>query len=201
MNVTVLITHFNTPKNLLDRCVNSVIDLGYKYLIIDDCSYTEFLPNLLHYNTVYLNTNIGHFKAFYEGLKYIETDYVLKLDADDYLINKVDTSDAFDCYVNSFNGRVNLDLNHLLERPYAATNWAIVKKELLEKVWETELSNYGDICIFARLLKHGNIKLNNTDNCVYDRRQGNSMTNISILEQKNRINIAIDIIKRENYGL
>ena len=61
MNVTVLITHFNTPKNLLDRCINSVIDLGYKYLIIDDCSYTEFLPNLLHYKYCVLELKFRSF--------------------------------------------------------------------------------------------------------------------------------------------
>lgn len=197
---TVIITHWNTPPHLMKRCMESVIATGLPYIIVDDCSDEAFRANLLPYNNViFLDKNVGTYKAFEVALHQVKTPYVTRMDSDDYFLCTPTIFDDYDAYVNTFGGKVKLDLMEFAEQPYAGTNGMTAKTDVIKKVWlYDDTRTYGDIIIFARLLRKYRVVAYVQDSYMYAKRQGNSIT--ASVNRREKVEISKARIRRENDG-
>ncbi len=90
IDVTVVIPHFNRPKQL-QRAIESVVNQDYKgkveIIVVDDAS-TAFDPDKLkfkeHFKLVHNSTNQGPGYSRNVGLKLAKGNYIAFLDCDDY---------------------------------------------------------------------------------------------------------------------
>jgi glycosyltransferase involved in cell wall biosynthesis len=92
--VTVVIPAYNYARYLRD-CVESVLcqtDVDASVVVIDDCSTDEtpevtakLVADHAHVNVVRHESNRGHVASVNEGFSHVESEYVVKLDADDLL--------------------------------------------------------------------------------------------------------------------
>ena len=162
--ITAIITNYNKPPEILKRCIDSVVAQRVKYIIIDDASdNTEHLKQ--YENVITLDKNVGFYSAFLVGLKQVSTEYVLKVDADDYITGIPDISSGYDAYINNIDEKITLIPEKFIARPYAGLGGAVVKSDVLLDVWGTDLKYYGDIVNFTRLISRYKCKLN--DECLY----------------------------------
>lgn len=93
MKFSIIITYFNTHINLFTKCIESVIKQSYQdieIIIVDDGSTLDnhnFLLPYASYNNVKIiyKINGGVSSARNAGLKNAKGDYIIFLDADDFL--------------------------------------------------------------------------------------------------------------------
>jgi len=177
---TVVVTYYNTPEHLMERCMNSIINCNLGYVIVNDGSNSEFTPVLSKYdNVIHLGKNVGLYKAFKIGLDSVTTPYVTKADSDDVMLRPPMIDEEHDAFVNSLDGMISLKLDDFIKRPYAGLSGITAKTEVLKSVWYQGVECMGDIIIFSRLLRDYKLKMNELETYRYIPRKGNSMTNIS----------------------
>ena len=101
MFLSIIIPHYNLPDKLLERCLQSIITLGlphddYEIIVVDDGSETT--PNWatsLSENIKLINaTHGGPGNARNIGIEQACGNYIMFVDADDYLINN---GEIFNC--------------------------------------------------------------------------------------------------------
>lgn len=196
-NTTVIITHWNTPQDLMARCMKSVIETGLEYIIVDDGSDPEYRDFLSAYdNVILLPKNVGTYKAFEVALNTITTPYVTRMDSDDYFVSTPVIYGDHDAYANTIGGMVKLKLDEFSKAPYAGLNGITVKTEVLKAVWCSKMRSFCDAIMFARILREYDVVANKVDNYRYCKRKGNSITNSeNRVEKAKRI---LKIIRREN---
>ena len=122
MFLSFVIPHYNLPKELLERCINSIIaqdipDDDYEIIIVDDGSETIPLWATDTGENIRLVTvpHSGPGGARNEGLKAASGEYIMFVDSDDYLLN---------------NGEIAQCIEKLKsERPQILRYQYIVKKE------------------------------------------------------------------------
>jgi glycosyltransferase involved in cell wall biosynthesis len=192
---TVIVTHYNTEKSLMDRCIRSIEKFGIPYIIVDDGSDN---PDL-NYNAekiIYLPENKGTYYAFNEALKHVKTEYTTRMDSDDYFHNDVIIDTDYEVNINTIRGkRIQLDVKSFLSNLFAGLNGISVKTDILKKEWYYNTKQYGDIIIFARLLKY---KCRYYDICNYTYTK-DSKNRISNTKNKiNLINKSKEIIRKEH---
>ena len=152
-DITAVVTHYNIPKELFVKCMDSLEKYGINAIIVDDASDYEFRKNLEPYpNVIQLNENVGPYKAFLVGLNNVTTKYVMKVDADDYIIGVPDISTGEDAYINNIDGKISLDPVKFRRFPYAGMNGATVKTSIMKDIWRPTEGFMHDVVIFHRLL-------------------------------------------------
>ena len=179
----------------MSRCIKSLVDNDINYIIVDDGSLNN-LHLLLYRNVLYLPRNIGTYKAFEVGLKEISTEYVMRVDADDYITGVPKLDKDFDAFVNNIDGKISLNPATFLSTPYAGMGGIVVRTELLKKLWYSETRYYGDIIIFMRLLCRAKCKMNKVCTYVYDREES-LITKMPTTKRLRYIKSAKNIMKRE----
>lgn len=106
MKLSVIICLYNTEKEKLDACLNSVYSStlkDFEVVLVDDGSTIDYSDILEKYHPVYAKTsNRGHLAARTYGLMLASGDYVAYLDSDDsvtvnYHAPMMDTALALDC--------------------------------------------------------------------------------------------------------
>ena len=101
MFLSIIIPHYNLPHKLLERCLQSIITLGlnlddYEIIIVDDGSETKptwttsFSRNIKLINA--LHGGPGNARNI--GIEQARGNYIMFIDADDYLINN---GEIFSC--------------------------------------------------------------------------------------------------------
>lgn len=87
MKLSVIVCLYNTNKEALDKCLNSVFTStlkDYEVLVIDDGSTVDYTDIIEKYHPVYVKTpNRGHLAARTYGLMLAKGEYVAYLDSDD----------------------------------------------------------------------------------------------------------------------
>lgn len=94
--VSIIIPFFNTPNNLIDKCIESIVMSSYKnieVIIVDDGSYVNFAKHIDDIQQtlidfpmkVYHQKNGGPSAARNYGLKKAKGEYILFLDSDDFI--------------------------------------------------------------------------------------------------------------------
>ena len=101
MFLSIIIPHYNLPDNLLERCLQSIITLGlpfddYEVIVIDDGSKTPpTWATSLSRNIKLINApHGGPGNARNIGIEQACGNYIMFVDADDYLINN---GEIFNC--------------------------------------------------------------------------------------------------------
>jgi glycosyltransferase involved in cell wall biosynthesis len=92
--VSVIITNYNYAK-FLSQCIESVLNQTYRnveIIIVDDCSedaskeiIQSIEKNCPQIKTIFLTKNLGQLGAIAEAYKQASGDYIVLLDADDFL--------------------------------------------------------------------------------------------------------------------
>jgi len=168
--ITAVVTVYNKPQHIVERCIKSITDLNLKYIIVEDMSTEYDTEYLKHYDNVIFNTkNEGCYEAFEIGFRQVKTEYVLKMDADDYIIGYPDVSSNHDAYVNNIDNSISLIPKDFAHRPYAGLNGIVAKTSALLDAWTTELKFFNDIIIFTKLINRYDCVLNDTNYYVYDK--------------------------------
>ncbi len=165
MKITALVTNYNKPEAIVRRCIDSIKSAGLHCILVDDGSKERAFLHSLGCELLLLPKNIGHYKAFRAGLELIETEYVMRIDSDDYITGVPDISSGFDAYINNVDNRVSLDAEEMIARPYAALNGITVKTDVLKDVWFTGLRGAGDLVVYVKLILNYRCKMN--DECLY----------------------------------
>lgn len=91
LEVTVLMSMYNTPLEQLKESIESILNQTYKnfeFLIIDDGSNEECVNLVKSYNDKRINLvrneqNIGLEKSLNKGLKLAKGKYIVRMDTDD----------------------------------------------------------------------------------------------------------------------
>lgn len=87
MKLSIIVCVYNTKKELLDKCLNSVYTStlkDYEVLVVDDGSSVDYTEIIEKYGPVYVKTgNRGHLAARTYGLMLAKGEYVAYLDSDD----------------------------------------------------------------------------------------------------------------------
>jgi glycosyltransferase involved in cell wall biosynthesis len=173
--ITAVVTNYNKPPSIVERCIRSIEDHGLKYIIVDDGS--DDRSHLKKYDRVVeLEKNVGTYKAFEIGLALVDTKYVMRVDSDDYIVGVPDVSSGCDAYVNTLNRKVSLNPEEFLRRPYAGLNGITVKTEILKREWYSYVRYAADIIIYMRLIRRYKCCANKDDLYVYDRQHSNIST-------------------------
>lgn len=194
-DITAIITNYNIPKNLLLRCVKSIEEQGIEYIIVDDCS-TENKNYLVNFKNVhYLKKNSGTYKAFEYGLNLVKTKYTMRVDADDYIVGVPDTSSDMDGYINNIHGKITLNIDDFVKKPYAGLNGAVIKTDIFKKEWYSDLRYCADIIIFVKIVGKYNCVLNEKSLYRYVKRKKNSIT--AMKDRSMYVRYCKDIMMRE----
>jgi len=156
--ITAVVTNYNKPPDILKRCIDSIMAQGLEYILVDDNS--DETSHLSSYeNVIKLQKNVGAYKAFDEGLKLVNTEYVIRIDGDDFLTGLPYVCGGYDAYISNIDGRATVDPDKFIDRPYALISGAIIKTKAMRDVWGTGLRFYGDILNYARLINRYNCKI------------------------------------------
>ena len=87
MKLSVIICLYNTKKELVDKCLNSICTStleDYEVVLVDDGSNVDYSDIIEKYHPVYVKTeNRGQLAARTYGLMLAKGDYVAYLDSDD----------------------------------------------------------------------------------------------------------------------
>ena len=101
MFLSIIIPHYNIPCELLERCLKSIITAGiandeYEIIIVDDESdtlptwATALNPNI----KLLANKHSGPGGTRNAGIKAANGEYIMFVDADDYLINEYEITEC-----------------------------------------------------------------------------------------------------------
>lgn len=166
-DITAVITNYNKPPEILDRCIRSIVDLGVGYILVDD--FSENRSHIGRYeNTILLDRNTGAYPAFLSGLNEVKTKYVMRVDADDYIIGIPNICGNYDAYISNTDNRATLDVEEFIKKPYSTISGAVVLTDVMLDIWGTELKYYGDILNYTRLINRYKCKIVDSF-YVYDR--------------------------------
>ena len=188
--LTAVVTYYHTKTlEQLKRCIDSLEQFNIKWILVDD--HSDNRPPYPHLRT---DRNLGPYGAFEVGLQHVRTPWVMRVDCDDYLISEPVFNDSYDAWCNDFNGKVNLDPEKFLITPYAGLTGIVVKTSIMRRVWTRELTVYGDIVIFHRLLRQFKVTKYEKDCYVYIAKQPGSITAASWSIRGAQRKIALDKI-------
>lgn len=166
--ITAVITNYNKPPEILKRCIDSVVAQGLKYILVDDASdSTEHLEQ--YENVIMLDENVGAYKAFEIGLNLVDTRYVMRVDGDDYITGVPQIDENYDAIFLNIDGKVTLDVEEFICRPYAGLNGGIIRTNIMKKEWFSGVLYYGDIINFVKIISKYKCKLLDESTYVYDR--------------------------------
>jgi len=167
-SITAVVTNYNKPPWALSRCIASIEKYDIPYILVDDASSNN--PILEDYkNVIRLKDNVGPYKAFEAGLNEVSTEYVMRVDADDYIYGVPDISDGYEAYINNLDSRVYTTIPEFLDSPYAGLNGLVIKTEVCKKLWYTGLKYHADIVIFCRILRGCRFYVNPKSIYFYDK--------------------------------
>lgn len=122
MFLSIIIPHYNIPDKLLERCIQSILTQGipdneYEIIIVDDGSDTKptWVTELATNIKLIIGEHAGPGGARNKGIEAAAGEYIIFVDADDYLFN---------------NGEILTCIDKLKsERPHILRYRYIVKKE------------------------------------------------------------------------
>jgi glycosyltransferase involved in cell wall biosynthesis len=161
-NLTVIITHYNTPEWLLDRAVKSILKRGLSFIIVNDYSDSQYTHFLDKYGERVLNVDrrMGTAGAMYAGMFAAKTPYVMRFDSDDILIGDPGDYTGVDVTMQAHEYNIPRDSRELADRPDAYIGGAIFRVnttiklfaevenflhddiELMYKIFEAKLKTY-----------------------------------------------------------
>ena len=192
-NLTAIITYYHSKTHeQLKRCIDSLEQFGIKWILVDD--FSDCRPSYPHLRT---DENLGPYGAFKLGLNQVRTQWVLRMDADDYLSSAPIFDESYDAWCNSFEGKVKISPVDFLNRPYAGLSGIVVKTDILKRVWYTGVRQFGDIIIFHRLLRQFKVTNYLEDCYVYEAMTPGSITGTPWSISKHYLKNALDIIRKE----
>jgi glycosyltransferase involved in cell wall biosynthesis len=136
-NLTVVVTHYNTPEHLLDRAIRSILEHELQYIIVNDCSDPEFSHFLDKYGDRVLNLTkrTGQSGAMYAGMFAVKSPYVMRFDSDDILIDLPGEYSGVDVTMQESKYDIPINAEQLSRRPYAYLGGAIFKVSTTMKLW------------------------------------------------------------------
>lgn len=203
-NVDILLLYHNKPRELLQKAINSLIDIDNFILIVDDFSTEENhdilvdeCAKLKNYKIVRTTYNMLQVGATYYGLTLLENEYVLRIDDDDPIEN-------IPCFLESNKDLFLKDANaknilEWLEGKLVMVSNQIFNRELFKwmysdyKIMQKEYGYYHeDVYAICRLfLKHSDLKIGLSNiKTFYKKNQYSSSYNIQHINKKiNRITI------------
>ena len=191
-HLTAVVTYYHTKTlEQLKRCIDSLDQFQIKWILVDD--HSDNRPPYPHLRT---DKNLGPYGAFELGLMHVRTPWVLRMDCDDYLISKPIFNESYDAWCNSFNDRVKIHPEAFLNSPYAGLTGIVVKTPIMRRVWTSELTTFGDIVIFHRLLRQFKVTKYDKDCYVYTPLQPGSITG----QLWSNIQVQTDIAKNKIRG-
>jgi len=128
-NLTAVVTHYNTPRDLLVRALASLDKFKIPYIIVDDGSDQEFVDGLREFGdrVIYLKKNIGQAQAFYTGAYAVKTKWTLKLDSDDYITDHPVYDDTHDAHVPKIKYDAPITHKGLMAVPYCYFSGSVIK--------------------------------------------------------------------------
>jgi hypothetical protein len=121
----------------------------------------------------------------------------MRVDCDDYLTSEPVFDESYDAWCNDFNGKVYLDTELFLKMPYAALTGITVKTDVMRRVWTSEVTMFGDMIIFHRLLRQFKVTKYDKDCYVYIAQQAGSITATPWSERGRLLKVARNIIHEE----
>ena len=103
MLLSIIIPHYNIPRDMLERCIQSIITQGipdneYEIIIVDDASttpptwVTEAGKNI----KLIINSHSGPGGARNKGIENAAGEYIMFVDADDYLLDNGEILQSID---------------------------------------------------------------------------------------------------------
>lgn len=174
-NLTAIVTYYHTKTlEQLKRCIDSLDQFQIKWILVDD--HSDNRPPYPHLRT---DKNLGPYGAFELALEQVRTPWVMRVDCDDYLISEPVFDESYDAWCNDFNGKVTIDIDEFFKKPYAGLTGIVVKTPIMRRVWTSELTTFGDIVIFHRLLRQFKVTKYKKDCYVYKSQQPGSITAVS----------------------
>lgn len=185
-NLTAIITYYHSKTHeQLKRCIDSLDQFHIKWILVDD--YSDNRPTYPHLRT---DENLGPYGAFELALEHVRTPWVMRVDCDDYLISEPVFDESYDAWCNDFNGKVNLNADEFFKKPYAGLTGIVVKTPIMRRVWTSELTTFGDMVIFHRLLGQFKVTKYKKDCYVYIPQQPGSITAVSWNIRGKQIDVA-----------
>jgi len=163
----VVVTNYNKPEWMIERCLQSISDIGLGFILVDDCSMNPPLDKK-HTSAVRLKENVGAYASFMEGLNRVDTEFVMRVDADDYITGFPTIHGDFDGYIQNIDGKVSIDPEQYLDRPYCGINGSVIKTAVMKDIWPSDMRFYGDIVAFARLITRYRVTMVEERMYVYD---------------------------------
>jgi glycosyltransferase involved in cell wall biosynthesis len=155
-NLTVVVTHYNTPENLLDRAIRSIIEHELQYIIVNDCSDPEFTQFLDKYGdrVLHLTKRMGQSGAMYAGMFAVSSPYVMRFDSDDVLIDIPDKYTGVDVTMQRSKYDIPTTPEQLRKRPYAYLSGAVLRVSSTIKLWSDNIEYlHDDIEFMYRMFK------------------------------------------------
>ena len=192
-HLTAIVTYYHTKTlEQLKRCIDSLEQFNIKWILVDD--HSDNRPPYPHLRT---DKNLGPYVAFAVALSHVRTPWVMRVDCDDYLISEPVFDESYDAWCNDFNGKVHLDTGLFLKMPYAGITGIVAKTDIMRRVWTSELTTFGDMVIFHRLLRQFKVTKYEKDCYVYISQQPGSITATPWSERGKLLKIARDKIHKE----
>ena len=145
-DITFLYTYYNTPMELFENSLKSVINRGIKILIVDDMSSEEGIKNLNKIvrsldkdklvSIVRPDEKMQQEGCTYYGASLIDTKYTIRIDSDDELIDLPHYNSYMDKNKKEYDIILSLknqarNKEDLYKGKNANINGAIIKTELL----------------------------------------------------------------------
>ena len=211
-SVDILTANYNNSE-YLDAFFQSIAQstkLPKKIIFVDDCSTdcsilkveNKVIKNV-NIKLIRLNKNIGFANALNEGIKFIDSEYVLRIDPDDILHPKRIENQLKEFRKNSMldivgsnviyfkdsihnkMGTSNFPTDHTdIKKQYINGNHGLCHGALmirsncfLENAYKQECFPAEEYDIFSRIINHGKLTLNLQENLTYVRIHPDSVSN------------------------
>lgn len=103
MLLSIIIPHYNIPREMLERCIQSIITQGipdneYEVIIVDDASATPptWVTAAATNIKLIINSHSGPGGARNKGIENATGEYIMFVDADDYLLDNGEIQQCID---------------------------------------------------------------------------------------------------------
>ena len=148
--VSIILPIFNTKKEYLNECINSLLKQTYdnlEILFIDDCSTTEtydYIENLSPKIKLIRNkVNLGCSKNAKKGFNLAKGKYIVKVDSDDYIDPTLIEKEVKILEENPDVGAVCCELKRFGKKTY------VIKRPLIWSLKYAITKDLGNLCGYA----------------------------------------------------
>jgi glycosyltransferase involved in cell wall biosynthesis len=204
-DLTAVVTHYNTPRDLLLRALASLDKFKIPYIIVDDGSDQEFVDGLRRFDdrVIYLKENMGQAFAFYAGAYAVKTKWTMKLDSDDFIIGAPIYNDGYDAHVPKIRYDAPVTHKGLMAKPYCYFSGSVIRASYACKAYSTVRRRLNDdVEAYAHLIGIGAKIATYEENWYHYSREDrkDSVSKIHSISDKKEAQNEIEKIIVDRYG-